>query len=89
MFAISVQFSTFSLHSIFNYHSTPTTRVCAIYRTPLGFYENLIRSDLFIYSNRRSDRKFSLFYFKSSKIFVSEIKPDIRTMYDVMSIFYQ
>ena len=34
--------------------STPRTRVCAIYRTPLGCYENLIRSDLFIYPSRRS-----------------------------------
>ena len=33
---------------------TPTTRVCAIHRTPLGCYENLIRSDLFIHSSRRS-----------------------------------
>ena len=33
---------------------TPTTRVCAIYRTPLGCYENLIRSDLFIYPSSRS-----------------------------------
>ena len=33
---------------------TPMTRGCAIYRTPLGCYENLIRSDLFIYSSRRS-----------------------------------
>ena len=33
---------------------TPTTRVCAIYRTPLGCYENLIRSDLFIYPSGRS-----------------------------------
>ena len=33
---------------------TPTTRVCGIYRTSLGSYENLIRSDLFIYSSRRS-----------------------------------
>ena len=34
--------------------NTPTTRVCAIYRTPLGCYEILIKSDLFIYSSRRS-----------------------------------
>ena len=34
--------------------TTPTTRVCAIYRTPLGCYESLIRSDLFIYSSCRS-----------------------------------
>ena len=34
--------------------NTPTTRVCAIYRTPFGCYENLIRSDLFIYSSCRS-----------------------------------
>ena len=33
---------------------TPTTSVCAIYRTPLGCYERLIRSDLFIYSSRRN-----------------------------------
>ena len=36
---------------------TPTTRVCAIYRTPFGCYENLIRSDLFINSTRRSVKK--------------------------------
>ena len=34
---------------------TPTTRVCAIFRTPFGCYENLIRSDLCIYSSRRSE----------------------------------
>ena len=34
--------------------NTPTTRVCAFYRTPFGCYENLIRSDLFIYSSRMS-----------------------------------
>ena len=33
---------------------TPRTRVCAIYRTPLGCNVNLIRSDLFIYPSRRS-----------------------------------
>ena len=27
--------------------TTPRTRLCAIYRTPLGCYENLFRSDLF------------------------------------------
>ena len=32
--------------------NTPSTEVCAIYRTPLGRYENLIRSDLFSYSSR-------------------------------------
>ena len=32
------------------------TRVCAIYRTILGCYENLIRFDLFIYFSRRSDK---------------------------------
>ena len=35
------------------YIFTPRTRVCAIYRTPLGCYENLIRSDLFIYHSHR------------------------------------
>ena len=34
--------------------TTPWTRVCAIYKTPLGCYENLIRSDLFIYSSFKS-----------------------------------
>ena len=34
--------------------SIPTTRVCAFYRAPFGCYENLIRSDLFIYSSCRS-----------------------------------
>ena len=34
--------------------NTPRTRVCAIYRTPLGCNVNLIRSDLFIYPSRRS-----------------------------------
>ena len=36
---------------------TPRIRVCAIYRTLLGGYENLIRSDLFIYPiySRRSE----------------------------------
>ena len=33
---------------------TPRTRFCVIYRSPLGCYEKLIRSDLFIYSSRRS-----------------------------------
>ena len=33
---------------------TPATRACAIYRTPLGCYENPIRSDLFIYPSHRS-----------------------------------
>ena len=33
--------------------STPRTRVCAIYRTPLCCYVNLIRSDLFIYPSRK------------------------------------
>ena len=37
-----------------NYVYTPATRVWAIYRTPLGCYENLIRSDLFVYPSRRS-----------------------------------
>ena len=37
----------------YHYH-TPRTRVCTIYRTPLGCYENLIISDLFIYPSRRS-----------------------------------
>ena len=36
--------------------NTPRTRVCAIYRTPLGCYEYLIRSDLFIFSSLRSDK---------------------------------
>ena len=53
-------FNNYCVHSVelsqnFSHHiNTPTTRVCAIYRTPLGCYENLIRSDLFIYSSRRS-----------------------------------
>ena len=33
---------------------TPRTRLCAIYRNPLGCHVNLNRSDLFIYSSRRS-----------------------------------
>ena len=33
---------------------TPRTKVCALYRTLLSCYANLIRSDLFIYSSRRS-----------------------------------
>ena len=36
------------------------SRDCAIYRTPLGCYENLIRPDLFIYSSRRSELLFLL-----------------------------
>ena len=35
--------------SILYLEFTPRTRVCAIYRTPLGCFENLIRADIFIY----------------------------------------
>ena len=35
--------------------NTPWNRVCAINRTSLGCYENLIRSDLFIYPSHRID----------------------------------
>ena len=37
-----------------NEMDTPRTRVCAIYRAPLGCHVNLIRSDLFIYPSHWS-----------------------------------
>ena len=50
----SMLFASILNSSVMLGNYTPTTRVCAIYRTALGCYENLIRSDLYIYSSRRS-----------------------------------
>ena len=46
----------------FHHPHTPTTRVCASYRTPLGCNVNLIRSDHFIYPSRRSAHSISVIH---------------------------